>query len=150
MFNPGVIRQLAKDHYQTFMKLQAVEKRLKARFADMDEVVDALILSVTSGEPLLLVGPPGTGKSRLIRAFCGLTGLLDEDDPGAKENGDYFEYLRTPFTEPGELFVRIVPSGQTDLSLWEGTVIAVDDGPPLLVDLTRHDFLPQLKNWLEA
>ena len=45
MFNPGVIRQLAKDHYQTFMKLQAVEKRLKARFADMDEVVDALILS---------------------------------------------------------------------------------------------------------
>ena len=104
MFTPGVIRQLAKDHYQTFMKLQAVEKRLKARFADMDEVVDALILSVTSGEPLLLVGPPGTGKSRLIRAFCGLTGLLDEDDPGAKENGDYFEYLLTPFTEPGELF----------------------------------------------
>jgi MoxR-like ATPase len=103
MFNPKVLRVLSDKYNVIFKKLNNVEMLLNQRFADMEKTIRALILSVASGEPLLLIGPPGTGKSRLIRAFCGLTGLLDENDL-AGGHTDYFEYLLTPFTEPGELF----------------------------------------------
>jgi MoxR-like ATPase len=103
MFNPKVLRVLADKFNKTFKKLKQVENILNQRFAGLEKTVRALSLAVASGEPMLLIGPPGTGKSRLIRAFCGLSGLLDEDDP-SKGHQDYFEYLLTPFTEPGELF----------------------------------------------
>ena len=103
MFNPKVLRVLAEKFSKTFKKLDQVESILNHRFAGLERTIRALALAVASGEPMLLVGPPGTGKSRLIRAFCGLTGLLDEDDP-TKGHREYFEYLLTPFTEPGELF----------------------------------------------
>jgi MoxR-like ATPase len=103
MFNPKVLRVLAEKYCPAFKKLNQVEIILNQRFADMEKTVRALVLAAASGEPMLLIGPPGTGKSRLIRAFCGLCGLLEEDDP-SKDHDDYFEYLLTPFTEPGELF----------------------------------------------
>jgi len=103
MFNPRVLRVLAEKYHVTFKKLNQVEVILNQRFAGLEMTTRALVLAVASGEPMLLIGPPGTGKSRLIRAFCGLTGLLDEDDP-TKDHPLYFEYLLTPFTEPGELF----------------------------------------------
>lgn len=103
MFNPKVLKILAEKYHTMFSRLKQLEDILNQRFADMERTVRALVLAVASGEPLLLIGPPGTGKSRLIRAFCGLTGLLDEDNP-ALDHQHYFEYLLTPFTEPGELF----------------------------------------------
>jgi MoxR-like ATPase len=103
MFNPKVLRILSEKYYVMFKKLNNMEIILNQRFAGMERTVRALVLAVTSGEPMLLIGPPGTGKSRLIRSFCGLTGLVDEDDP-TRDHEHYFEYLLTPFTEPGELF----------------------------------------------
>lgn len=103
MFNPKVLKILSEKYVKMFKKLHQLEAILNQRFANMERTIRALVLTVASGEPMLLIGPPGTGKSRLIRAFCGLTGLLDEDDP-ALEHQNYFEYLLTPFTEPGELF----------------------------------------------
>lgn len=103
MFNPKILTQLATEHREAFLKLSRVERLLNERFADLEAAVGGLCLAAAAGEPYLLIGPPGTGKSRLVRAFCGLTGMLNEDDP-SQGNQQYFEYLLTPFTEPGELF----------------------------------------------
>ncbi len=103
MFNPKILQQLAQEHQEAFRLLAHIETILNRRFADLEPAVGGLCLSVASGEPFLLIGPPGTGKSRLVRAFCGLIGLLMEDDP-AQAHNLYYEYLLTPFTEPGELF----------------------------------------------
>ncbi len=103
MFQSAALINLADQFENTFKNLHQLEQLLNKRFIGMEDAVSALILSVASGEPLLLIGPPGTAKSRLIRAFCGLIGLLDEDHAG-KPHDLYFEYLLTPFTEPGELF----------------------------------------------
>ena len=108
VFNPKAVQTLAKKHQKVFKELVSIEKGLNNRFTDMADPIHALILAVASGEPLLFIGPPGTAKSRLIRAFCALIGLIDLQDHSnngqmSKQN-DYFEYLLTPFTEPGELF----------------------------------------------
>ena len=103
VFPPKSLAWLARQHGELFEQLGQVEDSLKGRFSGLDEAVDALVLSILSGEALLLVGPPGTAKSRLIRAFCNLLGLLDLENP-QRRHPAYFEYLLTPFTEPGELF----------------------------------------------
>jgi len=73
---------------------------LKARYHAKDSLIDLLAVSAVAGEPLLILGPPGTAKSDLVRRWCRLLGL------GASRGGStgYFEYLLTTFTEPSELF----------------------------------------------
>ena len=72
MFDPKIVQELALMHYGAFRTLYEIEQELNERFVGLEEPIKALILSVASGEPLLLIGPPGTAKSRLIRAFGGL------------------------------------------------------------------------------
>jgi MoxR-like ATPase len=73
-------------------QLQAVAKVLNSHFLDKQEIIRLLLISAIAGEHMVLVGPPGTAKSAIIRMF---TRLID---------GKYFEYLLTRFTEPNELF----------------------------------------------
>lgn len=74
-----------------------IANELKRTFVGKDQVVDLMILSVIAREHLLLVGPPGTAKSELVKRFVLLMGAR-------KDAGDLFEYLLTRFTEPNELF----------------------------------------------
>lgn len=113
MFDPVRIRDIVDAHYHTLQDLQRVHHELDRRFAGLEEATLALILSAASGEPLLLIGPPGTAKSMLIKSFCDLVGV---DREGSASR--YFEYLLTPFTEPGELFGFYDPSKLTK----EGTL----------------------------
>ncbi|RUL85746.1 AAA family ATPase [Tautonia sociabilis] len=99
---------------------------LKARFVGRDEVVDLIALAVVSGEHLFLLGPPGTAKSAVIRAFAEAV------------QGRYFEYLLTRFSEPNELF------GPIDLvRLREGTVATVTSG---MLPEAEFAFLDELFN----
>lgn len=101
MFESSGPTQLYKDHQETLKKLCAVGDRLKSRFHDMDQAVDCLMLAALTGEAMVMIGPPGTAKSLLVRDFAELLGL---SPGGTEENEAYFEYLLTQFTEPSELF----------------------------------------------
>jgi len=74
------------------MRLAQMARQLESRFLGKDEVIRLLLIAVVAGEHAVLVGPPGTAKSALIRMF---SRLID---------AKYFEYLLTRFTEPNELF----------------------------------------------
>src|SRR5262249_25120150 len=63
-------------------------------FVDKQELIDLMLVTAIAGEPLLLVGPPGTAKSDLVLKFKDALGVRDED---------YFEYMLTRFTEPAEI-----------------------------------------------
>ena len=108
MFDPARILEIVNAHYRTLQELQRVHRELDRRFAGLEEATLAVVLSAASGEPLLLIGPPGTAKSMLIKTFCDLVGV---DREGSASR--YFEYLLTPFTEPGELFGFYDPSKLT-------------------------------------
>jgi MoxR-like ATPase len=108
VFDSTRVLDIVNAHYRTLQDLQRVHRELDRRFAGLEDATLALVLSAASGEPLLLIGPPGTAKSMLIKTFCELAGV---DREGSASR--YFEYLLTPFTEPGELFGFYDPSKLT-------------------------------------
>ncbi len=71
---------------------QEVARVLNSHFLDKQEIIRLLLVSAIAGEHMVIVGPPGTAKSALIRMFARLI------------DAKYFEYLLTRFTEPNELF----------------------------------------------
>ena len=73
-------------------KLHQAAQELSNHFLDKEEVIRLLMISVLAGEHMVIIGPPGTAKSAMIRMF---SKLID---------AKYFEYLLTRFTEPNELF----------------------------------------------
>jgi MoxR-like ATPase len=73
-------------------RLRQVGDVLSRHFLDKQEMIRLLLVSVVAGEHMVLVGPPGTAKSALVRLFAKLV------------DARYFEYLLTRFTEPNELF----------------------------------------------
>ena len=73
-------------------RLAQLARTLQERFLGKDEVIRLLIIAAIAGEHAVLIGPPGTAKSALIRTFARLI------------QANYFEYLLTRFTEPNEIF----------------------------------------------
>ncbi len=73
-------------------RFQEAARVLNSAFLDKQEIIRLLIVSAIAGEHMVIVGPPGTAKSALIRMFARLV------------DAQYFEYLLTRFTEPNEIF----------------------------------------------
>jgi len=73
-------------------RLQQVANVISGQFIGKDEIIRLLLVATIAGEHAVLLGPPGTAKSALIRS---LSQLLQ---------AQYFEYLLTRFTEPNEIF----------------------------------------------
>jgi MoxR-like ATPase len=104
-------------------RLAEVARVLERHFLDKQEIIRLLLISAIAGEHMILVGPPGTAKSALIRMFAR---LLD---------AHYFEYLLTRFTEPNELFgpvdIRAFREGvyrrRTDSMLPEADIVFLDE-----------------------
>src|SRR3954452_16613901 len=73
-------------------KLRDVGRALEQRFLGKEELIRLMLVALAGGEHMLLVGPPGTAKSALVRHLARLV------------DARYFEYLLTPVLEPNELF----------------------------------------------
>ncbi|MCA9694618.1 MAG: AAA family ATPase, partial [Myxococcales bacterium] len=72
-------------------RLQEGARQLEQQFLGKEEVIRLLFVSALAGEHLVMVGPPGTAKSALVRAFARVI------------DARYFDYLLTRFTEPNEI-----------------------------------------------
>jgi MoxR-like ATPase len=68
-----------------------IKNKLLSLFVGRETEILASLTSLVSGEPLILVGPPGTAKTALIETLAKMI------------NAKYFYYLLTRFTEPDEL-----------------------------------------------
>src|SRR5271168_922033 len=79
-------------HETLHTRLTLLARSLEERFLGKDEIIRLLCAAVIAGEHAVLIGPPGTAKSALIRTFA------------RSLQSRYFEYLLTRFTEPNEIF----------------------------------------------
>ena len=75
------------------MENKVVELRdyLVSQFVGKEAEATAILAGLLSGEPTLLVGPPGTAKTQIVQTLASAIG------------GSYFYYLLTRFTEPDEI-----------------------------------------------
>src|SRR5499427_10707029 len=104
-------------------RLQEAARVLEQHFLDKQEIIRLLLVSAVAGEHMLLIGPPGTAKSALVRMFAQLV------------DARYFEYLLTRFTEPNELFgpvdIKLFREGRytrrTERMLPEAEIVFLDE-----------------------
>lgn len=75
-------------------RINTMRLSLSQYFVAKEELIDLMVVCMLAQEPLLIVGKPGTAKSDLVIKFIQALGLTGED---------YFEYMLTKFTEPGEI-----------------------------------------------
>lgn len=93
------------DLKQSAISIRAAIRDATDGLVERELLADLLVLSAVASEHLLVVGPPGTAKSAVVRRVAESLG------------GKYFEYLLGRFTEPSEIF------GPVDLrKLREGTI----------------------------
>jgi MoxR-like ATPase len=103
---PRRVLSLDADVLRIAQKVRDVGRALDERYLDKSELVRMLLVTLVAGEHMLIVGPPGTAKSALVRQ---LARLID---------ARYFEYLLTRFSEPNEIF------GPIDIKAFrEGTYV---------------------------
>lgn len=79
-------------------RLQSLLKELNQGLVDREDALKFALLTVLAGENLVLIGPPGTGKSLIARR------IADCFKSGKPSKSDYFEYLLTKFSTPEEIF----------------------------------------------
>jgi MoxR-like ATPase len=82
------------DLNELLKKLREFSDQLCSCFVGREQEIEQMMVAAIAQEPLLFIGPPGTGKSEMITQFKNLLEL-----PG----NEYFEYMLTKFTEPSEL-----------------------------------------------
>ncbi len=74
-------------------KVENIRMELRSHFIERGEEIDLALCALLSGSTMLMLGPPGTAKSQLIRAVASHV-----------EGARYFEWLLTKFTTPEEIF----------------------------------------------
>ncbi len=88
-------RQSAADAVAALRRrFQDLRDRLRATLVGKPELADLVLVAAVAKEPLLFVGPPGTGKSEIIRQLTAAVGIGDSE---------YFEYTLTSGTEVREI-----------------------------------------------
>lgn len=73
-------------------QINQLRSSLVAQFPERKDVIDGSLAAVLASEHVLLIGPPGTAKSALVRCLAQVFG------------GSYVERLLTKYSTPEELF----------------------------------------------
>ena len=72
--------------------MQELRDSLNQKYLERKDLIDGMLVSLISGEPLLMIGPPGTAKSMICQDIC------------RSVQGQYYDWMLSKLTVPEELF----------------------------------------------
>lgn len=73
-------------------KMQQISVEMNQLFVERDELIKLMMLAITTGTNLLMLGPPGTAKSAITYELCGRI-----------ENAKYFQWMLNKTSDPSEI-----------------------------------------------
>lgn len=73
-------------------KMQQISVEMNQLFVERDELIKLMMLAISTGTNLLMLGPPGTGKSMITYELCGRI-----------ENAKYFQWMLNKTSDPSEI-----------------------------------------------
>lgn len=73
-------------------KMAQIGLEMNQLFVERDELVKLMLLAITTGTNLLMLGPPGTAKSAITYELCGRI-----------ENANYFQWMLNKTSDPSEI-----------------------------------------------
>lgn len=73
-------------------KLNMIKKEMNDLIVERDVVIDCMLYALVSGQSLLLLGLPGTGKSYISYELCSRI-----------ENANYFQWMLNKTSDPSEI-----------------------------------------------
>ena len=105
-------------------KLLQIGSELKQLFVERDSVIADALRALAIGQHILLLGPPGTGKSMIAREICSRI-----------EQGKFFEWLLNRTSDPAEILGPFSIKGmerdkflrKTDGKLPEADIVFLDE-----------------------
>lgn len=74
------------------IKLNMIKKEMNDLIVERDAVIDCMLYALVSGQSLLLLGLPGTGKSYISYELCSRI-----------ENANYFQWMLNKTSDPSEI-----------------------------------------------
>ena len=80
------------------LKIKTLLNQLNHGLVEREDTLKTALLTVLAGENIVLIGPPGTGKSMIARR------IADSFAHDETNGNGYFEYLLTKFSTPEEIF----------------------------------------------
>ena len=105
-------------------KLANIESELNNEFVERHELIKIMILSIVTNSNLLMLGPPGTAKSKISMALCNRI-----------DNSNFFQWLLNKSSDPAELLGTYSIKGMendqfkrvTDGKLPEANIAFIDE-----------------------
>lgn len=120
--SPGELRGIIQErlHEPALMRVLAAMNATQKLFCDRTHAIEIMVACAIARVNLIYLGPPGTAKSELVRAFARALGVrptsrpIHEEEQAAldasktagrgRAGRPLFEYLLTRYTTPEELF----------------------------------------------
>lgn len=73
-------------------KMQRIGVEMNSLFVEREELVKLMLLAISTGTNLLMLGPPGTAKSQITQELCSRI-----------ENANYFQWMLNKTSDPSEI-----------------------------------------------
>lgn len=73
-------------------KMQQITVEMNNLFVERDKLVTLMELAIATGTNLLMLGPPGTAKSKIVQELCSRI-----------ENANYFQWMLNKTSDPSEI-----------------------------------------------
>lgn len=123
--NKNLASEALRQRDEVVAAIGKLGRQVKDKLVGREHEVDIVLAGILSGTSTILMGPPGTAKSLLVRMVADAAGARDEA---------FFDYLISNHTMPEELF------GSVDLSgLVEGRMQRVTRGKMPVAEIAFLD-----------